>query len=520
MADLPEKDEWTPGIYQLETSDPVLGGPDGIDNLQGKQLASRTRYLLGLITKIVSGATKVGKAVIADTLIDNGVVPGTYTKVVVNSQGLVYGSGVLAPADIPPLPWSKVADSKPTTLAGYGIVDALQVGVVSTQRPVLAASTAGDTLEDAALVIREAKGGILVQHDETYAPSVSFFWYGVAAGKLLMSSHGDLTWRGQKIITTLEQDLMTLEIQKKAPLDSPNLTGTPGAPTAPLGSRSKQIANTEYVLAAVDALIAAAPGALDTLAELAAALGNDPSFAATITNELAKKANKSTTLDGYGIVDALRVGSVSWQRPYLASPTVGETLSDAGAVIREAREVGATQESDSYAPAIGFHWAGRTAGRLIMDALGALKWGGKPVLLGKYATFAEINDGAGDESVITPFKLRWGFSFLMGGTGYIKFPPWLGGFLLQWGIASGVPKAGTAIGESGPTRDVILPISFTGDAFRVFATMNFATMAATATGSASSAGTPGAVAISRSVIRVQNNYSGSDGEISWFAIGV
>lgn len=45
MADLPETDDWTPGVYQLETSDPVLGGPDGIDNLQAKQLANRTRWL-------------------------------------------------------------------------------------------------------------------------------------------------------------------------------------------------------------------------------------------------------------------------------------------------------------------------------------------------------------------------------------------------------------------------------------------------------------------------------------------
>ena len=45
MANLKEKPEWSPGVYQLETSDPVMGGPDGIDNLQAKQLANRTLYL-------------------------------------------------------------------------------------------------------------------------------------------------------------------------------------------------------------------------------------------------------------------------------------------------------------------------------------------------------------------------------------------------------------------------------------------------------------------------------------------
>jgi len=45
MANLPETPQWQDGIYQIETSDPVLGGPDGISNRQAKQLASRTAYL-------------------------------------------------------------------------------------------------------------------------------------------------------------------------------------------------------------------------------------------------------------------------------------------------------------------------------------------------------------------------------------------------------------------------------------------------------------------------------------------
>ncbi|WP_405119233.1 phage tail protein [Pseudomonas leptonychotis] len=45
MTDLTETTQWEPGIYQLETSDPVLAGPEGIDNLQAKQLANRTAWL-------------------------------------------------------------------------------------------------------------------------------------------------------------------------------------------------------------------------------------------------------------------------------------------------------------------------------------------------------------------------------------------------------------------------------------------------------------------------------------------
>ncbi|KVD09395.1 hypothetical protein WI80_13905 [Burkholderia ubonensis] len=49
MSNLIEVDRWEDGIYQLETSDPVIGGPDGIDNLQAKQLANRTQFLKRLL---------------------------------------------------------------------------------------------------------------------------------------------------------------------------------------------------------------------------------------------------------------------------------------------------------------------------------------------------------------------------------------------------------------------------------------------------------------------------------------
>ncbi|MEL0566807.1 phage tail protein [Citrobacter werkmanii] len=75
----------------------------------------------------------------------------------------------------------------------------------------------------------------------------------------------------------------------KAPLDSPELTGTPTTPTPPLTINNQQIVNAEFVHAAVAALVGSSPEALDTLAELADALGNDPNFATTMLNALAGK---------------------------------------------------------------------------------------------------------------------------------------------------------------------------------------------------------------------------------------
>ena len=79
-----------------------------------------------------------------------------------------------------------------------------------------------------------------------------------------------------------------------APKASPALTGSPTTPTAPPGSNTTQIANTAFVQAAVALLVASAPGTLDTLNELAAALGNDANFSATVTAALAAKAPLSS----------------------------------------------------------------------------------------------------------------------------------------------------------------------------------------------------------------------------------
>ncbi|MEH9265846.1 phage tail protein [Klebsiella pneumoniae] len=78
-----------------------------------------------------------------------------------------------------------------------------------------------------------------------------------------------------------------------APKESPALTGRPTAPTAEGKDSSTQIANTAFVKAAIAALVGSSPEALDTLNELAAALGNDPNFATTVTNSLAGKMDKS-----------------------------------------------------------------------------------------------------------------------------------------------------------------------------------------------------------------------------------
>ncbi|MDJ8572696.1 phage tail protein [Salmonella enterica] len=90
--------------------------------------------------------------------------------------------------------------------------------------------------------------------------------------------------------------------------DSPTLTGIPKVPTPAAGNSTKQIANTEFVASSIAAIVDSAPAALDTLNELAAALGNDPNFATTMINALAGKQpldNTLTNLSGKDIAGLL-----------------------------------------------------------------------------------------------------------------------------------------------------------------------------------------------------------------------
>jgi len=119
----------------------------------------------------------------------------------------------------------------------------------------------------------------------------------------------------------------------KAPLASPALTGTPTAPTAVSGTNSTQVATTAFVSTAVANVIDSAPGALDTLNELAAALGDDANFSSTVTNSLALKAPlASPALTGTPTAPTASGGTNTTQvatTAFVASAIAGEMSGNA-----------------------------------------------------------------------------------------------------------------------------------------------------------------------------------------------
>jgi len=112
--------------------------------------------------------------------------------------------------------------------------------------------------------------------------SEEFFQRGEIDTDGTLAADSDTKIASQKAVKTA--------LDLKAPLASPTFTGDPKAPTPSPGDNDTSIATTAFVAAAVAALVNAAPGALDTLKELADAINDDASFAATMTTALAAKA--------------------------------------------------------------------------------------------------------------------------------------------------------------------------------------------------------------------------------------
>ncbi|ECJ2317986.1 hypothetical protein FNH64_17575 [Salmonella enterica subsp. diarizonae] len=132
----------------------------------------------------------------------------------------------------------------------------------------------------------------------------------------------------------------------KAPLDSPLLTGAPSAPTAPEDTNNTQIATTAFVRRAISALVGSAPETLDTINEIATALGNDPNFATTMLNALGGKQpldNTLTNLSGKDVAGLLA---------YLG---LGETINLAAGAMQKSQNGADIPDTALFRQSIGIY---------------------------------------------------------------------------------------------------------------------------------------------------------------------
>ncbi|MBE8611540.1 hypothetical protein CYG68_03805 [Morganella morganii] len=228
MGNLTEREQWEEDIYQLETSDPVLGGPEGIANKASRQLANRTRWL-----KKKQEAAQQALAAHAQS---RDHPDGT-----VRAKGLVQ----LCSA-----------------------TNSLSEGLAATPKAVKAAydlASGKYTAQDAGTT---QKG--LVQLDSSTTSSAE-----------------------NKAATPKAVKAVMDVVRQKAAINSPAFTGAPTAPTPADSANGQQIATAAFVLSRVAKLVNASPAALDTLKELAGALGNDPNFSTTISNLIGQKLAKN-----------------------------------------------------------------------------------------------------------------------------------------------------------------------------------------------------------------------------------
>ncbi|KFX14811.1 tail fiber protein [Pectobacterium parvum] len=253
MANLSEQESWIDGIYQLETSDPVVAGPGGISNRQAEQLASRTAYLKKM--QETTGESLQVHLAASDP----------------HSQ--------YAPKNSPALTGTPTA---PTTAQ---TANNTQIATTAFVKSALAALVNGspaalDTLQELA----NALG-----NDPHFSTTV-------------VNAIADVK---TDVANKLNAHASILDAHPQyAPKASPAFTGTPTAPTAASSSNDTQLATTAFVKAAVAALVNGSPAALDTLQELATALGNDPNFSTTMLNALAGKLAKDQ--NGADIPDKAR----------------------------------------------------------------------------------------------------------------------------------------------------------------------------------------------------------------------
>ena len=196
----------------------------------------------------------------------------------------VIGTGAIVNADVNTS--AQIAYGKLALTNGIVNADINASAAIDKTKISGTAITAGDTGTVTSTMIAD---GTIVNADINASAAIDWTKLGISS-TVSSTEIGYVDGVTSAIQTQIDSKLATATASSTyAPLASPALTGVPTAPTAAANTNTTQVATTAYVQTEINDLIASAPGALDTLNELATALGNDAAFSTTVTNSIATK---------------------------------------------------------------------------------------------------------------------------------------------------------------------------------------------------------------------------------------
>lgn len=399
MPNLTETADWVEGLYRLETTDPVLGGEEGIDNVQAKTLGARTRYLKAQLEALAAGSQPLDADLTA------------IAALISAADKMPYATGAGA--------WAL------TTLSAFARA-LLDDADAATARATLGAASPADVAAAIAALVDTSPATLDTLNE-------------------LAAALGD----DANFAAT-----MTAALALKAPLDSPALTGVPTAPTAAPGTATTQLATTAFVSAAITGGDFKDSVRVASTANIAALTG-----LLTIDGVVLVAGDRVLVKDqGTGADNGIYVAAAgAWARATDAD--TGAELSPGATIPVEAGTVNA--DTQWTLTTDGTVTIGTTAlvfaKRDVADASTTVK--GKVQL----ATSAEAQALTDALKAITPATLAaalQGSNQSLGAAGYQKLP---GGVIVQWG--------NNTFASGGST--IMLPVAFSGTNYRLgFATQS------------------------------------------------
>ncbi len=447
MANLTETPVYDTGVYQIETSDPVLGGPTGVTNVPLKNLANRTAYLKSHVDNLESGAT---------------VPPGIATQAYLQ-------------AELNKLSWKRPARAATTAniaLSGTQTIDGVSVQV--GDRVLVKDQATG--AQNGIYVAAAGAWSRATDCDEN-AEVVANIVVDVSEG----SANGDTSWRMTTNApitvgsTALAWARLNTDLTGYAPLANPTFTGTPAAPTAAADTTTTQLATTAFVVgqaASVNPVMngVAAVGTSKKYArqdhvhpsDTSRAPTDSPAFTGTPTAPTPAASDSSTKLATTAHVKSV-LGNLGGNVAYDTTGPIAAT--DAGKLLTLIGMSAYTltlPEGSTVSPGSVFVFKVLGSGTVKLNRAGSdvISIGADYLLttldLKTNETLTLVNSGVQWQAVAGDVLMQHAtlFAASKGASGYQKLPS---GLILQWGLSS----------NTGTNTSVTFPIAFPNAAVHI-----------------------------------------------------